>query len=99
MDLSKYQFPKVTNVDLAFSTFNIPKDLLEEAKKRNPQKGIKKFKELFYCGGNIVVQDDYKGSWKENALQYSKALMRSWEPKHEHKELVVGMLFEEILVL
>jgi hypothetical protein len=99
MDLSKYQFPKVTNVDLAFSTFNTPKDLLEEAKKRNPQKGIKKFQELFYSGGNIVVQNDYQGSWKENALKYAKSLMRSWEPKHEHKELVVGMLFEEILIL
>ena len=39
MDLSTYKFPEVTKVDLAFPTFNTPKELVEEAKKRNPKKG------------------------------------------------------------
>ena len=99
MDLSTYKFPEVTKVDLAFPTFNTTKELVEEAKKRNPQKGMKKFSELFYSGGKIELKEDVKGTWKENALMYARALMGSFAPKHEHKELVVGMIFEECLVL
>lgn len=99
MELSTYKFPEVTKVDLAFPTFNTTKELVEEAKKRNPQKGMKKFSELFYSGGEIELKDDVKGTWKENAFMYARALMGSFAPKHEHKELVVGMIFEECLVL
>ena len=99
MELEKYEFPKVNGVDMAFCTFDTIPELLEEAKKRNPQKGIKKFSELFYSGGEIELQKDVKGGWKEGAFLYAKALMSSWSPKHEHKELVVGMLFEETLIL
>jgi hypothetical protein len=99
MDLSTYKFPKVTKADLAFPTFNTPKELVEEAEKRNPQKGMKKFTELFYSGGKIELKKDVEGTWKENAYMYARALMGSWSPKHEHKELVVGMIFEECLVL
>ena len=99
MDLSTYNFPEVTKVDLAFPTFNAPQELVEEAKKRNPQKGMKKFQELFFSGGQIQVQNDVEGTWKEKALLYARCLMGSFAPKHEHKELVVGMIFEEVLVL
>lgn len=99
MDLSTYQFPEVTGADLAFPSFYAPKELIEEAEKRNPVKGKKKFSELFYSGGKIELQPDVKGTWKEKAFLYARALMASWLPKHEHKELVVGMIFEEVLVL
>lgn len=99
MDLSTYEFPKVTKLDLAFPTFNTPKELVEEAKKRNPQKGIQKFNELFYSGGKIELKKNVKDTWRENAYMYARALMGSFAPKHENKELVVGMIFEECLVL
>ena len=99
MDLAKYKFPKVTETDFVFSTLNAPKSLIIEAEIRNPQKGIKKFQELFFTGGTIQFQNDVKGTWKEDAYLYARSLMASWEPKHEHKELVVGMIFEEVLVL
>lgn len=99
MDLSTYKFPKVTKADFAFPTFNAPKELLIEAEKRNPQKGIKKFSELFFSGGKIQRKNDVKGTWKEDALLYALALMGSFSPKHEHKELIVGMIFEECLIL
>ena len=99
MDLSTYKFPEVTKADLAIPTFNTTKELVAEAEKRNPEKGMRKFAELFYKGGSIELKPDVKGTWKENAYMYARALMGSWEPKHEHKELVVGMIFEECLVL
>lgn len=97
MDLSKFNFPKVENV--AFSILDTIPELLEEAKKRNPKKGIEKFNEIFYSGGKIYFKEDVEGTWKENAFLYAKALMKSWSPKHEHKEIVVGMIFEECLIL
>jgi hypothetical protein len=99
MDLSTYKFPKVNKTDLAFPTFNTTKELVDEAQKRNPQKGMNKFSELFYSGGKIELQKDIEGTWKYDAYLYARALMGSWSPKQEHKELVVGMIFEECLVL
>jgi len=99
MDLSTYKFPEVTEADFAFPTFNTPKELVEEAQKRSPKKGMKKFDELFFSGGSIKLQKDVEGTWKEGAYLYARALMGSWTPKHEHKQLVVGMIFEEVLVL
>jgi indole-3-glycerol phosphate synthase len=36
----------VTVCSYAFPTFNTPKELIAEAEKRSPQKGIRKFSEL-----------------------------------------------------
>lgn len=99
MDLSTYKFPKITQVDLAFPTVNTTPELVAEAEKRNPVKGMKKFSDLFYSGGKITLKSDVNGTWKENAYLYARALMGSWAPKHEHKELVVGMIFEECIEL
>lgn len=38
MDLSTYKFPEVTKADLAFPTFNTPKELVAEAKKETHKK-------------------------------------------------------------
>jgi len=99
MDLSTYKFPEVSKIDLAFSTFNTPKELVEEAEKRTLTKGRKKFNELFFSGGEIQLKEDVKGTWKENAFMYARALMSSFAPKHENKEAVCAMIFEECLVL
>lgn len=99
MDLSTYDFPKVTDADIAFPTFDTTKELVDEAEKQNPEKGMEKFSELFFKGGKIKIKDDVEGTWKENALKCALALMDSFTPKHEHKKLVVGMIFEECLVL
>jgi hypothetical protein len=99
MDLSTYKFPEVTQVDLAFSTFDTPKELVDEAIARNPKKGMEKFSDLFFNGGEVEFKEDVKGTWKENAFMYARSLMGSFTPKHESKELVVGMIFEECLVL
>lgn len=99
MDLATFKFPDVTAVDMAFSTFDTIPELLEEAKKRNPKKGMDKFSDLFFSGGKYKFKDDVAGTWKEGAFKYARSLMSSWAPKHEHKQLVVGMIFEECLVL
>ena len=99
MDLSTYKFPVVNKIDLAFSAFDTIPELLFEAEKRNPKKGMDAFDKLFFNGGQLKYQDDVAGTWKEKAVLYAIALMKSWNPKHEHKRLVVGMIFEECLIL
>lgn len=93
MNLSEY------NWHMAFPTYDVPKELVEEAEKRNLEKGRRKFAQLFFSGGNIELKDDVKGTWKESAFIYARALMGSFAPKHEHKEAVCAMIFEECLVL
>lgn len=99
MDLSTFDWPEVTTVDLAFPTFNTINELLEEAEKRNPKKGIKEFNRLFYGGGKVKIRPDVEGTWKEKAWNYARAYMGSFAPKHEHKEVICAMIFEECLVL
>lgn len=99
MDLSKYEWPEVKKVDMIFPTFDCPKELIEEAEKRNLSKGRNKFNEMFYSGGTYVLQKDVKGTWKEKAFLWCRAMIGSWAPKHEHKEAVAAMIFEEVLIL
>lgn len=99
MNLSNYKFPEVTGIDMAFSTLNTTEELVQEAEERNLTKGRAKFQEIFYSGGEVELQKDVKGTWKEHAYLYAKCLMSSWSPKHEHKEAVCAMIFEECLVL
>lgn len=99
MKLQDYKFPNVTTADIAFSTFDTDKTLLAEAEKRTLTKGREKFNELFFSGGKLKFKDDVKGTWKENAFLYARALMGSFAPKHEHKEAVCAMIFEECLDL
>jgi len=99
MNLAEFKFPEVTGANNAFPTFDTIPELLEEAKKRNPKKGMDKFDEFFYSGGKPKFQKDVIGTWKEGAWLYARALMGSWSPKHEHKQIVCGMIFEEVLKL
>ena len=99
MNLSEYKFPQVTKADSVFPTFNTIPELLEEAKKRDLRKGRQKFNELFFSGGKLDFQDDVAGTWKSHAFVYAKALMQSYAPKHEDKEAVCAMIFEETLKL
>lgn len=99
LDLSTYNWPEVTQLDIAFPTFGAPKELVEEAEKRDLKKGRAKFNELFYQGGSLNFQPDVKGTWKEKAILFARAMMGSFKPKHEHKEVVCAMIFEETLIL
>jgi hypothetical protein len=99
MKLEDFEFPEVTMADVAFPTFNTIPELYEEAKTRDLTKGTKKFNELFFSGGKITPQEDVEGTWKEKAFMYARALMGSFAPKHEEKEAVCAMIFQETLVL
>lgn len=102
MDLTKYNFPKVSKVDLAFSTFDTIPELLAEAEKRgfdHNNKYCRYFGKLFFGGGSVVFKTGLDENFKNNAFLYMRALMGSFAPKHEHKEAVCGMLLSELVEL
>lgn len=101
MDLSKYEWPEITGLDMAFPTFNAPKDLLEEAKKRGYYNGNlsgnKMFNQLFFNGGKLAFKKDLPEGLQK-AWVWCRAFMASWEPKHEEKEAIAAMILDEVLM-
>ena len=99
LELSEYKFPEVTALDFAFSTFEAPKILVDEANQRDLENARRKFSDLFFNGGKFRLKDDVKGTWKESAFLFARALMGSFEPSHEDKEAVCALIFDECLEL
>jgi hypothetical protein len=81
--------PDVTGLDMAFGTVNgLPAyaDVPDEFKRHNGTRWNEMFNRWFYSGlsGLSVIPRD--GVDPDKALRHIKALMGSFEPKHEHKE-------------
>lgn len=100
MDLKTYKFPKLTGADIAFSVVNTDMALLKEAKDRGFYDGRtpfnKMFSTLFFKGGKLNFKPDLDPAFKDAAVPYLKALMASFNPKHEDKEAVCAMLLSEL---
>lgn len=101
MNIIDYDFPKVSDVDLAFSTLATDKVLLNEAEKRGFLHGStvynELFSKLFFKGGKLSFKNDINKDFAEKALPYRKAFMGSFEAKHEHKEAICAMLLSEMV--
>lgn len=94
-------FPPVKDVDLAFSTAKIPPALLQEAidkgfdKDSNPYNKLAS--SLFFKGGQLNWKKDISMERRELGGRYLASLMRSFEPKHEHKEAVCAYILSELV--
>lgn len=101
MDLDKYDFPKITGADLAFSTTKTDPKLLKEAISRGYYNGRTVyndlFSNLFFHGGKIKFKKDLNEDFKNKVWPYTRSLMASFEPKHEEKEAICAMLMSELL--
>jgi hypothetical protein len=100
MDLTQYNFPVNKN---PFWQPNTPHDLLEEAKERGflygrtPYNDL--FSEIFFSGGQLNFKPDLPEDFKNKCFTYMRCLMKSFAPKHEHKEAVCAMLLSELVTL
>ena len=100
LDLTKYNFPKVTGVDLAFPTLNTDKRLLAEAVARgfdehyNPYNRL--VSQIFFSGGRLKFKEGVDEEFRKRALMYFRALIGSFAPKHEDKTAVCAMILSEI---
>ncbi len=50
---------------------------------------------LFFKGGDLRPLVAKPGVDKDKAIRHISTVLRSWEPKHEHKIGAVGFLFNE----
>jgi len=103
MKLQEFNWPEVTDVDIAFGGIGADPDLLKEAKTRGfyrtntPYNQL--FSKLFFNGGKINIKKGLDKSFERKALRYFKALTISFEPKHEEKEAICAMILSETAVI
>ena len=102
MDLKKFKFPNVNDVDVAFSTRRTDPKLLAEAKERGFYDGNTEyndlFSNLFFSGGEVEFKKNIDEEFKSKAWPYLRSFMSSFEPKHEEKEAICAMLMSELLI-
>jgi hypothetical protein len=97
---------EISAVDLAFPTS--VKDLMPDYGvipvefRRGTTKWNRLFSTWFYHGISGAKFAPKAGIDTEKALQHISAVMRSWEPKHEHKEAAAAYLmslwFEDVVL-
>jgi len=89
---------EVSDLEMAFGvenqkipkTSDIPQEFWDEKTYWN-----KLFSTLFFKGGEITNIIPKEGVDSDKALRAIKAVMRSWEPKHEDKEAIVAYMFSQ----
>lgn len=102
IDLWEYQFPKLTETDLAFSTLNTIPEILKEAQLRGFDSGrgiyYQMFNDKFFNGIRVTHKnvEDSKSDQRQSMVMYFLCLCKSFSPKHEHKEAVCSMLMSEL---
>lgn len=106
LDIEKYPFPELDDTMMAFSVLKTDPKLLEEAKARGYGEfngansdcaaALRLFDKIFFEGAKVVYKVDIEAKPWRNIRRYMVALMKSWEPKHEHKRAVCAMLLAEI---
>lgn len=100
LDLTTFEFPKVSGIDMAFPTLKTIPSLLDEAKARGfmdtetPYNTL--VSKLFFNGGKVVFKKGVDEEFRKRVWLYVRAFLGSWEPKHEHKEAICAMLLSEI---
>lgn len=101
MNLQKqFQFPTVTDAQMAIGHGDTNQTLLKEAQARgfdkssNPYNQL--FNTLFFKGGRLNFKNDLDQKYKNKVLRYLTAYMRSFSPRHEHKEAVCALLLSEV---
>lgn len=94
-----FKIQEVTDIDLAFGgsiSKLMPKytEIPDEFKHGNT-KWNKLFNTWFFSGLNILELTPKDGVDENKALKHIKAIMVSYEPKHEHKEAGCAYLLNE----
>lgn len=101
-ELKEYPWPELTAADAAFPSMKPDETLIRLSREKPYQKGRKAFSTLFFKGGKLTFSESRKNlglePWEEKALSYALVMRGSFAPKHEDKESVCAMIFEELEV-
>ena len=101
MDHSNFKPKPVDKVDLIFgpadvTTLMVPYDEIPRDYKGFSSNtwGHRLFCDWFYSGVDNLKLIPKGGIDADNAQAHISSIMRSWQPKHEHKEACCAYLFE-----
>ena len=102
--MNMIEFPELTNLDIAFPASLIEEDkFMEEARKNgfenhnNPW--CRYFESLFFQGGKLIRKKGLSDDDFKKRLRYYKHWAGSFDPKHEHKEMVCAFILSQCVEL
>lgn len=99
LDLKKFKFPEMDQVNIVFCTLDADPVLLAEAQRRGFYNGHtefnKMFSTLFFKGGKVKFRKDASEEFLKAAWPYLRGFMGSFAPKHEEKEAICAMILSE----
>ena len=95
----KIEFPIICDVDVCFG--NYPTDFFDKVLKNATENGVdKKYtsmaESLFFKGGTVPLNKNLDKEYIRNGTRMLKCILGSFNPKHEHKELVCGAILQAI---
>lgn len=97
IDWSKPVPQDVTDIDIAFGGSEVVRRLMppmeQIPKFARRSWAARLFSDLFFFGGNVAHLAPKPGIDKRKAVRHIQVIMRSFAPKHEHKEAAYAYLF------
>jgi len=98
MEEWRLDFPEVDKVSMAFGGY--PREWFDSVMKIEEQPEDAKYnsmmESLFFHGGEVPVNKTLPEEYRSKGLRMLKAVMGSFEPKHEHKEKVCGLILKSL---
>ena len=92
------EFPEVRDVDIAFGGY--PKDLFKKVLgvelSREDEKWKTKVNKIFFNGGSLDLNHELSKEYINSGVRMFKAVIGSFEPKHEEKEHVCAVILKNI---
>lgn len=91
-------FPVVQDVDVAFNHYPDEwfKKILNQGAPLLLQKEIMMANKIFFHGGKLPLREDLDKDYVIRGVRMFKAVVGSYAPKHEHKEIVCAMILKNI---
>lgn len=101
LNLTVYEFPEVTDLQMTFSTQKTDPVLLAEAEERGFMYGHTPyntlFSSLFFSGGALDFKKDLDQGFKNKCTRYLVSFMKTFDCPHQEKEGICAMLLSELV--
>ena len=98
MEKWQIDFPEVNDVDIEFGGYPEKwfKEIMDIKDSPDDRNYNEMFSELFFNGGKIPVNENLSDEYLSKGLRILCAVMGSFNPKHEHKDKVCGLILKSL---
>jgi hypothetical protein len=91
-------FPKVENAAMAFGQYD--NEWFKSVMAIEPLPGDSKWEDvamdIFYKGGTVPINMELDKEYLQLGMRMFSTVIGSWNPKHEHKQKVCGLILKSI---